>query len=178
MKKILTIAVSLFAVSAFAAGVVFKANPLAMLSSSGGGNDKDKKAQTEQVAKPNAATNDDLSSAKTTTGGDQTGKMVHSFQTVGFTYPTISIRKSYNVGTGEVLHDFSAITRSHLDNISKEEDDALFVADLTDLLSKAPELMNDGIAETFKRNNAEAIEKALQITQHREPEGDKINLKK
>lgn len=58
MKKILTIAVSLFAVSAFAAGVVFKANPLAMLSSSGGGNDKDKKAQTEQVAKPNANSNE------------------------------------------------------------------------------------------------------------------------
>lgn len=49
MKKFLTLAITLFAVSAFAAGVVFKANPLALLQSGGGG-DKDKKASTEQVA--------------------------------------------------------------------------------------------------------------------------------
>ena len=49
MKKILFFAISLLAVSAFAAGVAFKANPLALLQSGGGG-DKDKKAPTEQVA--------------------------------------------------------------------------------------------------------------------------------
>lgn len=48
MKKFLTLAITLFAVSAFAAGVAFKANPLALLQSGGGGGDKDKKAPVEQ----------------------------------------------------------------------------------------------------------------------------------
>jgi hypothetical protein len=47
MKKFLFFAVSLLAVSAFAAGVAFKANPFALLQSGGGG-DKDKKVPTEQ----------------------------------------------------------------------------------------------------------------------------------
>lgn len=56
MKKILFFAISLFAVSAFAAGVVFKANPLALLQSGGGGEDK-KAAKVEQATAVIAPTN-------------------------------------------------------------------------------------------------------------------------
>ncbi|OWY19485.1 hypothetical protein C7N43_26475 [Sphingobacteriales bacterium UPWRP_1] len=157
MKKLLTIAISLLAVSAFAAGVAFKANPFALLS--GGGKDStNKKAKKEHVA--NATQNEQVQTKK-------------SYQQVGLVYKTISIQKSYNLATGEVTHNFNQMTRSHVDEATKEQDDAFFLRDLTDLLKSRPELTHDGVAENFKRENAAIFELAQQKALSELPKGDK-----
>lgn len=158
MKKFLTLAITLFAVSAFAAGVVFKANPLALLQNSGGGGgDKDKKAQKEHVAAPT----------------QNEGAQIKNYVQVGLVYKTISIQKNYNLATGEVRHNFNQMTRSHVDEVTKEQDDAFFLHDLTDLLKSHPELTHDGIAENFKRENAAMFELAQQKALSELPKGDK-----
>lgn len=159
MKKLLTIAITLFAVSAFAAGVVFKANPIALLQNSGGGGDNSsKKAQKEHVATPVQ---------------NEEAQVKKSYVQVGLVYKTISIQKSYNLATGEVTHNFNQMTRSHVDEATKEQDDAFFLRDLTDLLKSRPELTHDGVAENFKRENAAIFELAQQKALSELPKGDK-----